>query len=140
LRGACHSQLLARGRNAANGAIEVYLIVGWALGSGGMSLGCHWDVSSGWRWGLIMQSGWCLRSDDHQGILGFAVQDQIVRQFEEKRMESLGLGLGGRWERWEKIRWSLDRREWARLLLVFVFVLGCEALELGGVDGECVSL
>ena len=54
-----------------------------------MSLGCHCGASSGWRWGLIMQSGWCL-SDDRQGMLGFAVQDQIVRQFGEKRKEKLG--------------------------------------------------
>lgn len=38
---------------------------------------------------MIMQRRWCL-SDDRQGMLGFAVQDQIVRQFGEKRKEKLG--------------------------------------------------
>jgi hypothetical protein len=65
-----------------------------------------------------MQSGWCL-SDGRQGMLGFAVQDQIVRQFREKRKGELGS-----WEdeEMEKIRWSLDRGEWARCAFACLFL------------------
>jgi hypothetical protein len=62
--------------------------VGWALvwrDVTGMSLRREQWLEMG----LDNAEGWCL-SDDRQGMLGFAVQDQIVRQLGEKRKEKLG--------------------------------------------------
>jgi polyferredoxin len=78
---------------------------------------------------LFERSRWWASDDDLQGCWGFAVQDQIVRQFEEKRKKM---------ERWEKIRWSLDRHEWTALwILLCLFLAWLGLAWLGLVVQQC---